>query len=136
MIRAYGEVKLACSRMNRDLGALDDDRAAAIEAACLEMIEGKLDRWIVVSFLQGGAGTSLNMNVNEVLANRALQILSRMPERRTRSPPGPCQPHQSTNDTFPTALRIAAIRGLRDLERDVTALVEALQAKEREFARS
>jgi aspartate ammonia-lyase len=135
MIRAYGEVKLACTRMNIELGALDTERAAAIETACHELIEGKLDRWIIVPSLQGGAGTSLNMNVNEVLANRALQILSKPPGNTTEiSPLEHVNLHQSTNDTFPTALRIAAIRGLRDLERDVTALVEAFQTKEREFA--
>ena len=77
LIHAYGAVKLACARTNHELGWWDDARSAAIEAACQEMMDGQLDRHIVVDALQGGAGTSTNMNVNEVLANRALQILGR-----------------------------------------------------------
>jgi|GEM_PF-1591614 len=77
LIHAYGTVKLACVKTNRALGAWGDDaaKADALEAACQEMAEGKLDRHIVVDSLQGGAGTSTNLNVNEVLANRALELL-------------------------------------------------------------
>ncbi len=136
LIRAYGLVKLACAQANRALGVWPDaSRADAIARACEEMAEGRLDEHIVVDRLQGGAGTSLNMNVNEVLANRALSLLGLPPGRYDAvSPLDDLNRHQSTNDTFPTALRLAAIRLLRELEGRVTALQAAFQAKEREFA--
>lgn len=135
LIHAYGEVKLAAVRTNHALGRWDEPQFAAIQAACQEMIAGQLDRWIVVDALQGGAGTSTNMNVNEVLTNRALQILGRkLGDYASLSPLDDLNLHQSTNDTYPTALRVAAIRGLRTLEQKVVALQEAFQHKEREFA--
>jgi aspartate ammonia-lyase len=135
LIRAYGAVKLACARTNRELGCWDDALAQAIESACQEMMLGRLDDHVCVDALQGGAGTSTNMNVNEVLANRALQLLGRNPgECETISPLDHINRHQSTNDTYPTALRVAAIQGIRELERELTLLVETFQAKEKEFA--
>lgn len=137
LVKAYGAVKLACARVNRAIGEWEDDqaKAEAIESACAEMSSGGLREHVVVDALQGGAGTSLNMNVNEVLANRALELLGLEKGRYERvSPLGDINRHQSTNDTFPTALRVAAIRGLRRLEAEALALQEAFQAKEREFA--
>ena len=135
LIHAYGAVKLAAARTNRELGRWSDEQFAAIEAACLEMIDGRLDQHIVVDAFQGGAGTSTNMNVNEVLTNRALQLLGRpLGDYDTLDPHDDLNLHQSTNDTYPTALRIAAIFALRDLERATVALAEAFQAKERQFA--
>ena len=99
------------------------------------MADGQLDEHIVVDRLQGGAGTSTNMNVNEVLANRALQILGEPPGDYARvSPLDDVNLHQTTNDTYPTALRLAAIGLLHRLEEQVVALQEAFQAKEQEFA--
>ncbi len=135
LIRAYGAVKLACARTNHELGWWDDATAQAIEQACSEMMEGQLDRHLVVDALQGGAGTSTNMNVNEVLANRALQLLGKSPgDYGTVSPTEDINLHQSTNDTYPTALKVAAVQLLRDLEREVIALLEAFQHKEKAFA--
>lgn len=136
LVRAYGTVKLACARTNRALGAwAAEAKAAAIEAACEEMAAGGLVEWMVVDALQGGAGTSTNMNVNEVLANRALQLLGQPPGRYDLvSPLDDLNLHQSTNDTYPTALRLAAIRLVHALEREVVALQEAFQAKEKAFA--
>ena len=135
LIHAYGAVKLACARTNRELGFLADDVADPLEAACQEMLDGSLDAHIVVDALQGGAGTSTNMNVNEVLANRTLQRLGRpLGDYGTVSPHDHVNLHQSTNDTFPTALRVAAIQELHGLEAELVALVEAFQNKEREFA--
>jgi aspartate ammonia-lyase len=71
LVHAFGMVKLATARTNHELGRWDEPMLAAIESACAEMIEGRLDTHVVVDALQGGAGTSTNMNVNEVLANRA-----------------------------------------------------------------
>jgi len=136
LVRAYGSVKLACARTNRDLGAWPDEtKAAAIEAACREMADGALTEHVVVDSLQGGAGTSLNMNVNEVLANRALVLLGRAPGRYDLvSPFDDVNLHQSTNDTFPTALRLAVIRLIQALEGEALALQEAFQVKEKAFA--
>jgi aspartate ammonia-lyase len=135
LVRAYGDVKWACAATNRALGFLRGPKAEALEEACREMAAGLLTGSIVVDALQGGAGTSTNMNVNEVLANRALEILG---EARGRydlvSPLDDVNRHQSTNDTYPTALKLAAIRRLRAVERAVLGLQEAFQAKERELA--
>ena len=135
LIHAYGLVKQACARTNRELGALPARESGAIEAAAAEMSEGKLDGHILVDALQGGAGTSLNMNVNEVLANRALLLLGSGPgEYALIHPLDHVNLHQSTNDTYPTALKVAAIAGLRALEKSVVELQEAFQVKEHEFA--
>ena len=155
LARAFGTVKLACARTNRALGAWANDpaKADAIERACAELSEGKLVEHVVVDALQGGAGTSLNMNANEVLANRALELLnetcsSRGNEAQTEeksepphvgcydyiSPLDDLNLHQSTNDTYPTALRLAAIRRLHALEQNVVALQESFQAAEKKFA--
>jgi aspartate ammonia-lyase len=135
LVHAFGMVKLACARTNHELGALDDAKFAALEAACVEMSEGRLDEHIVVDALQGGAGTSTNMNVNEVIANRALQLLGKpLGDYQAVNPHDDVNRHQSTNDTYPTALKVAAIFGLRELERKVVALLESFQRKEKEFA--
>jgi aspartate ammonia-lyase len=129
LIRAIARVKLACARTNAACGHLDAAVADAIAAACDEVIRGQHAGHFVVDALQGGAGTSTNMNLNEVLAHRASQILGRAVD-----PFAHVNLHQSTNDVYPTAVRVAAIEGLRRLEPAVIALQEAFQAKEREFA--
>ncbi len=135
LIRGYGAVKLACIRTNRELGFFDAARGDAMEQACSEMMAGGLDSHILVDVLQGGAGTSTNMNVNEVLANRALQLLGHQPGQYDLvSPLADINLHQSTNDTYPTALKVAAIEKLRGLERELVALQEAFQQKEKKFA--
>ena len=134
LIKAYGDVKLACAEINSQLDFLKGKSEAIIKAAT-EMSEGLLIEHILVDSLQGGAGTSANMNVNEVIANRALQILGKNPGNYAIiSPLDDVNLHQSTNDTYPTALKIAAIRLLRQLEESVLALQEAFQQKEKEFA--
>lgn len=136
LVKAYGEVKLACFQTNRQLGFFTETtKADAIEKACQEMAEGLLTQHIVVDALQGGAGTSTNMNVNEVIANRALEIAGHEKgDYAFISPLDDINLHQSTNDTYPTALKIALIRLIRRLEQEVLALQEAFQAKEKEFA--
>lgn len=137
LIKAYGEVKLACAQTNCKLGYLNEftGKGDAIEKASLEMSRGFLSEHILVDALQGGAGTSTNMNVNEVIANRALQIIGKLPGNYDLiSPLDDVNLHQSTNDTYPTALKIAAIRLLRELEKNVFGLQEAFQQKEKEFA--
>ncbi len=137
LIRALGLVKLAAAQTNHRLGIWQDDpaKAEAIQAACREMAEGELDQWVVVDGLQGGAGTSANMNVNEVLANRALELLGcALGDYKRISPLDDLNLHQSTNDVFPTALRVAALELLARLEHKVVALQEAFQQQEQRWA--
>lgn len=136
LIKAYGWVKLACAQINRQLGYFPEQKKAdAIERACLEMAHGQLSASVLVDALQGGAGTSTNMNVNEVIANRALQIMGLPPgSYQTVSPLDDINLHQSTNDTYPTALKLAAILLLRQLEQTLLNLQEAFQRKEKEFS--
>lgn len=136
LIKAFGEVKLACAQVNKELGFWKDkEKATAIEQACSEMAQGLLAEHIIVDAMQGGAGTSTNMNVNEVLANRALQIMGEYLGNYERiSPLDDINLHQSTNDGYPTALKVAAIRILRKLEQNILGLQEAFQQKEKELA--
>lgn len=137
LVRAFGMVKGACAATNRDLGMWQNapEKAAAIIDACREMAEGRLTQHITVDPLQGGAGTSTNMNVNEVLANRALQLLGHAPGRYDLvSPINDINLHQSTNDTYPTALRLAAIWAIRRLEDEVVKLQESFQDAEKRLA--
>ena len=136
LIKAFAEVKLACAQINNQLGFWNENfKSVAIEKACAEMRSGLLYEHILVDALQGGAGTSTNMNVNEVLANRALQIMNEKPGKYDIiSPLDDINMHQSTNDTYPTALKIVAIRLLRNLEQSVLYMQETFQLKEKEFA--
>ena len=133
LLRAFGAVKLAALRSNRALGFLPDPaKAQAMERACRELLDGILVPALPADALQGGAGTSTNMGVNEVLANRALELLGLpLGDYGRVSPLDDLNLHQSTNDTYPTALRIAAVGGLRELERRVLALQEAFQVQEK-----
>lgn len=134
-VKSYGYVKLACALTIKDLGVWKDIKASAIIQACEELIEGKFNDQIIVDPMQGGAGTSLNMNINEVIANRALEILG---EEKGKydiiDPIEDINLYQSTNDTYPTALKIASILLLRALEKNVVALQESFEDKEKEFA--
>lgn len=137
MVCAYGTVKTACLSTCADLGVWKSapEKADAILRACSELEQGLLNQSIRVSLMQGGAGTSLNMNVNEVLANRALQILGKpLGDYETISPNEDINCYQSTNDTYPTALKLAAIVGIQKLEQQLVSLQEAFQAKEKQFA--
>lgn len=135
LIHAFGQVKHACALTNHELGRWEKPAFDAIVQACAEMTEGLLDEHILVDAWQGGAGTSTNMNVNEVLTNRALQILGQpLGAYHTLHPLDDLNCHQSTNDTYPTALKVAALFGLQELEREVVLLQEAFQGKEQAFA--
>jgi aspartate ammonia-lyase len=137
MVKAYGTVKQACLSTCAELGCWSDmpQKVEAMLRACREMGEGLLSEHIRVDLMQGGAGTSLNMNVNEVLANRALQLLKKSSgQYHLLSPTDDINRYQSTNDTFPTALKLAAIVGVQALERRLVSLQEAFQEKEKAFA--
>ncbi len=134
-IRAFAFVKHAAASANAEIGKLDSKISDAVIAACKELAEGKLDEHIVVDPLAGGAGTSFNMNVNEVIANRANEILGgKRGEYKPVHPLDTVNMHQSTNDTFPTALRVAALWQLESLEQATIRLQSLLQDKEQEFA--
>ncbi len=135
LIHAYGAVKLACTQVIHELGRWHEGTYQAIQNACLEMMEGRLDAFICVDALQGGAGTSMNMNVNEVLANRALQLMGKpLGDYQSVSPIEDINLYQSTNDTYPTAVKVAAIQLLGRLEQEVVLLLEEFQRKEQQFA--
>jgi len=136
LIRAYALVKLAAIRANRDLGAVDAKLAAPIEQAASEMAEGRFDAEMIVDVFQAGAGTSFNMNVNEVIANRALEILGRPRGAYTEvSPNDHVNRGQSTNDTFPTAAQVAVLFALTELRESLQVLIQSLQRKAAEFDR-
>jgi aspartate ammonia-lyase len=135
LIDALVTVKKAAAITNRSIGALDGRIAGVIIAACDEILAGALREQFVVDCMQGGAGTSANMNVNEVIANRAIERLGgRKGDYALVHPLDHVNLHQSTNDVFPTAVRIAAIRLLKSVAEQFAALQVALQEKEQEFA--
>jgi aspartate ammonia-lyase len=135
MIAAYALVKKACCMANRELGFLPAEKAAAITQACDEIASGGFGDQFPVDALQGGAGTSTNMNVNEVIANRAIEILGGARGDYARVHPiQDVNLNQSTNDTYPTALKVSAIRLLRGLSEALAGLQGAFQEKEKQFA--
>ncbi len=135
LLRAYALLKLACIRANVEKGGLDAERGRALEQAAEEMAAGRFSREFVVDVFQAGAGTSLHMNVNEVLTNRALEILGKpRGDYKTLSPNDHVNRGQSTNDTFPTAAQVGALLALRELRGAVESLVASLRAKGEEFA--
>lgn len=133
-IKALAQVKQACAETNKAQGYLEQKQSEAIIAACKELESGALDEHIIVDAFQGGAGTSTNMNVNEVLANRAIEILGGEPgDYDIVHPIHHVNMHQSTNDVYPTAFKVATLSLLTELEKHVAKLQEVLQAKEDEF---
>ncbi len=135
LIHAYARVKKACCLANAELGFLDPERTAALVAACDEVAAGAQGAAFPLAALQGGAGTSTNMNVNEVLANLALDRLGVPRGTWTRLHPlDHVNCHQSTNDTYPTALRLAAIEALREASAACQSLQGALQRQEQALA--
>ena len=135
LVSALAAVKQAAARANHDLGLLDAERAAAIVEACQEIRNGTLHDQFVVDVIQGGAGTSTNMNANEVIANRALEILGHARgDYRHLHPNEHVNLGQSTNDVYPTALKIAAWSGIARLTEAMAVLRRAFDAKAIEFA--
>jgi aspartate ammonia-lyase len=134
LIKALGLVKKACSMANLDTGWLQEKKAKAIICACDDVISGKLDSQFRLDAMQGGAGTSTNMNLNEVIANRAIELLKgQKGDYSIVHPLDDVNLHQSTNDVYPTAVKIAAIYMLRKLSGDIASLLGEFQKKEKEF---
>ncbi|MFY9304864.1 MAG: aspartate ammonia-lyase [Rhodoluna sp.] len=134
LIRALAIVKQASAKANFALGELDAKITDAISKACEEVAEGKFDSEFVVDAIQGGAGTSTNMNANEVIANRAIEHLGGSKgEYSIVHPLNHVNKSQSTNDVYPTALKLALIIEIAELLKAMTHLQDAFQAKADEF---
>ncbi len=135
LVRALALTKQAAALANAELGQLDKTRADAIVAACQEIAGGKLHGEFVVDVIQGGAGTSTNMNANEVIANRALELLGhKKGDYGHLHPLNHVNMSQSTNDVYPTALRVATCLSIRALLSAMAGLREAFAAKAEEFS--
>jgi aspartate ammonia-lyase len=135
LIRALAQVKMACCLANTETGHLSQEKSRVIQKACLQISGGLLADQFPVDAMQGGAGTSTNMNLNEVIANRAIELLGgKKGDYNLVHPLEDVNLHQSTNDVYPTALKITAIYRLRDLAHVIADLQGAFQEKEKEFA--
>ncbi len=135
MIEALAQVKRAAARANHRLGALDDERFAAIDQACEEIVGGALHENFIVDMIQGGAGTSTNMNANEVIANRALEIMGHgKGQYDLLHPNNHVNLGQSTNDVYPTAIRLTIMLSFPALAEAMDHLITTLRAKGEEFS--
>ncbi len=136
LIKALAYVKWACAKTNFKLGLIDRKISDAIIAAAKEVIDGKFDGEFPVDMIQGGAGTSTNMNINEVLANRALELMGyKKGEYRYCSPNDHVNLSQSTNDAYPTAIKLAMYNSNRKLLENLQLLIKSFRAKGEEFRR-
>ena len=135
LIRAYVMIKRSAALANNDLKALDSDKAQAIVKACDEIMTGKLLDEFMVETINSGAGTAFNMNTNEVIANRALEILGKTKgEYEVVSPNDHVNMSQSSNDTFPTAMHVAILLNTGETIASLDKLIASLQRKAVEFA--
>jgi len=134
VIRALGILKKAAAIVNRDLGKLPDEKLKLIEQAADEVIEGKLDAHFPLRVWQTGSGTQTNMNANEVISNRAIEIAGgEMGSKKPVHPNDDVNKSQSSNDTFPTAMYIAAAERLTALIPEVQNISDAIKAKAKGF---
>ena len=132
---AIAYVKLAAIQTNHSLGVINDEISGAISKACQELIDGKLHENFPIDMMQGGAGTSVNMNANEVIANRALEIMGhKKGEYQYCYPNDHVNCGQSTNDVYPTSIRLAIIRMNKNLVASLTGLISAFRYKGEEFS--
>lgn len=135
LIHALAMVKMAAAKANLELELLPKEIADAIIQACIEIINGKYHSQFVVDMIQGGAGTSTNMNANEVIANRALEILGHEKgEYKYCHPNNHVNLSQSTNDAYPTSIKIALINSNKKLIEVLTELISSFRNKANEFS--
>jgi fumarate hydratase class II len=135
MVRALGVLKKAAALVNEELGKLPPDKARLIERAADEVIEGSLDEHFPLRVWQTGSGTQTNMNANEVISNRAIEMAGGvLGSKRPVHPNDHVNMSQSSNDTFPTAMHIASAEQMRKLIPEVERLRAAIDAKAKEFA--
>ena len=136
MINSLAMIKKACALANLEAEVLPRETAEAIIAACDEILAGRLHDQFIVDPMQGGAGTSTNMNANEVIANRAIEILGGVPgDYHLVNPNDHVNCGQSTNDVYPTAIKLSLYQVTEGLLQKLDGLVEALERKAREFDR-
>ncbi len=128
-IYAIAEVKQAAAFANAQAGKLEEDIAQAIQESCKEVLAGKFDDQFVTPSIQGGAGTSINMNVNEVIAEHATELLSSNGKAIQVHPNDHVNLSQSTNDVNPSALRIACLRFVQELQTEVIQLIKSFRQK-------
>lgn len=134
IINSLAYIKKACAITNCEVGLLDKKLALAIVQACDEIISGKFHEDFIVDPIQGGAGTSLNMNANEVIANRAIEILGgKKGDYMVVNPNDHVNYGQSTNDVIPTSGKMTALRLLEHLQKELSRLYDALLEKAKEF---
>ena len=134
LVSAFVMIKQSAALANKELKVLDAQKADAIVKACDEILAGKLHDQFVVEAINSGAGTAFNMNTNEVIANRALEILGKKKgDYETVSPNDHVNMSQSSNDTFPTAMHVAILLNMEAADAAITILVKSLRNKAREF---
>src|SRR3954463_3996852 len=134
LIRAFGTLKKACALVNQELGKLPADKAKLIVQAADEVISGKLIAQFPLRIWQTGSGTQTNMNANEVISNRAIELAGgEMGSKRPVHPNDDVNMSQSSNDTFPTAMHIAAAEQMQKLIPEVRHMRDAIDAKAKEF---
>ncbi len=134
-IKQVARIKMAAATANEKVGRLSHEKAEAIKQAANDILSNKLDDQFIITEIQGGAGTSTNMNVNEVIANRALEILGhKKGEYQFLSPLDDVNAGQSTNDVYPSAGKLTALRKTNKLSLSVATLIDALHEKGVEFA--
>ncbi|WP_221795728.1 aspartate ammonia-lyase [Oceanobacter mangrovi] len=135
LVNALAMVKQACALANNELGLLDQPRCDAIVGAANKVIEGQYHQQFVVDMIQGGAGTSTNMNANEVIANVGLELMGKQRgEYQFLHPNNDVNKAQSTNDVYPTAVRLSILLSHGDLVESLASLQQALRVKSHEFA--
>ncbi len=134
MIRALGILKKAAALVNEELGKLAPEKSKLIVQAADEVIEGKLDEHFPLRVWQTGSGTQTNMNANEVISNRAIELAGGLPgSKKPIHPNDDVNMSQSSNDTFPTAMYIAAAEQMYQLIPEVQRVHDAIVAKSEEF---
>ncbi len=134
LIKSYAMIKRSAALANSELKVLDAKKANAIVKACDEILEGKLLDQFVIEAINSGAGTAFNMNCNEVIANRALEILGR--KKGAYDALGPnddVNKSQSSNDTFPTAMHVAVLMSVKEMIASLDRLISSLDRKAKEF---
>lgn len=135
LIRAFVMIKRSAALANRELKVLDAQKAGAIVKACDEILKGKLLDQFVVEAINSGAGTAFNMNTNEVIANRALEILGKKKgQYETVSPNDHVNMSQSSNDTFPTAMHVAILLNMQEADEALSVLIRSLRKKAKQFS--
>jgi aspartate ammonia-lyase len=135
LVRAYAMIKRSAALANKELKVLDAKKAGAIVKACDEILAGKLLDQFVVEAINSGAGTAFNMNANEVIANRALEILGKKKgSYEIVSPNDHLNMSQSSNDTFPTAMHVAILFNMEETVASLDKLITSLQKKAKKFS--